>query len=88
MTMLIDITPEEFAIEVVRLVRRDVAAGAYPYPDDFATIHDFCDANEIVIEAAETFGVVHSPDIIDRFNAAADRIDALLAEDPIGEAAR
>ena len=93
--MTTTIRPETNAVEfVLAEIRRDITDGIYEGADlldSFTTLHDYCDANDYIIAAAEKF-CPHDPAVDDgEWNLLwqewaddiADAVDTLLHSDPI-----
>jgi len=79
---------------VLALVRRDIANGIYEDADrldSFSVLHDYCDANDYVLMAAEQFcPLPWNPDADDDHllwqdwvDEVADKVDTALSEQPI-----
>jgi len=79
---------------VLTLIRRDIGNGIYEDADrldSFSILHDYCDANDYILEAAEQFcPLPWNPDAEadhllwqDWVDEVADKVDTLLSGQPI-----
>jgi hypothetical protein len=86
-------TVAEAAAWVISEIRRDIADERYEGADlldSFCLLHDYLDANDYLISAAELFCTHAKPDSEDTYllwidwtDAVADAVDTLLHEQPI-----
>ncbi|HEY7823672.1 MAG TPA: hypothetical protein VIG24_12595 [Acidimicrobiia bacterium] len=79
---------------VIAQLRRDIADGIYEDAellDSFSILHDYCDANDYILQAAEQFcRLPWNPDAEadhllwqDWVDEVADAVDTLLSKQPI-----